>query len=170
MKLKYVMESKMQSLTKTVRFLSLISLGATLVIIQSSAVLANCVGNPEERIIQIKVNSCDNIVAEKNADVQQNAANLYDHKTLSKFYTGALVNADLLAIGRKNSGLTNVKTVNYIFMYPSAAKNPCKQLHKNTVIKKKYAGVCCDAGKTGKCIFGGKFMWDLNSKPIDVFQ
>jgi hypothetical protein len=164
------MESKMQSLTKVIRLLSLISLGATFITIQSSAVLANCVENPGERIIQIKVNSCENIVAEKNADVQQRAANLYDHKTLSRFYTGALVNADLLAIGRKNSGLTNIKPVNYIFMYPSTAKNPCKQLHKNTVIKKKYAGACCDTGKTGKCIFGGKFMWDLNSKTIDVFQ
>jgi hypothetical protein len=94
----------------------------------------------------------------------------YDRKTLSRFYTGALVNADLLVIERKNSGLTNVKPVNYILMYPSGAKNPCKQLHRNTIIKTKYARACCDTGKTGKCIFGGKFMWDLNSKPIDVFQ
>jgi hypothetical protein len=76
MKSKYVMDSKMKSLTKIVRFLSLISLGATFITIQSSAVLANCFGSPGERVIQIKVNSCENIVAEKNADVQQHAANL----------------------------------------------------------------------------------------------
>ncbi len=134
----------MQSLAKIVRFLSLISLGAIFITIQSSAVLANCVGSPGEQIIQIKVNSCKNIVAETNADVQQRAANLYDRKTLSKFYTGALVNADLLAIGRKNSELTNIKPENDIFMYPSRAKKPCRQLHKNTIIKKKSASACCD--------------------------
>jgi hypothetical protein len=170
MESKYVMESKMKSLTKIVRFLSLISLGATFVTIQSSIVLANCVGNPGEQIIQIKINSCENIVAEKNVDIQQYAANLYDRKTLSRFYTGALVNADLLAIGQDNSRLTNIKPMHDIFMYPSMVKNPCKQLRKNTVVKKKTASACCDTGKVGKCVFGGTFMWDLNSKSINVFQ
>jgi hypothetical protein len=57
--------------------LSFISLGATFITIQSSAVLANCFGVSREQVIQIKINSCENIAAEKNADVQQYAANLF---------------------------------------------------------------------------------------------
>jgi hypothetical protein len=155
---------------RIIRFLSVVSLEAIFITVQSSAVLANCVENPGEQVIQIKINSCENIVAEKNVDVQQYAASLYDRKTLNRFYTGALVNADLLAIGKDNSRLTNIKPVHNIFMYPSMVKNPCKQLRKNTLTKKKAASTCCDAGKTGKCIFGGIFMWDLNGTSINVFQ
>jgi hypothetical protein len=160
----------MKSLGKIVRLLSFISLGATFITIQSSAILANCFGVPREQVVQIKINSCKNIVAKKNADVQQYAANLYNRKTLSRLYTGALVNADLLAIRGGNSELASIKPVPDIFMYPSTVKNPCKQFRINTIFRKKTASACCDTGKTGKCVFGGIFMWDLNGKPIDVFQ
>jgi hypothetical protein len=123
-------------------------------VIHSSAVLADCAGDGRSFAIKLKVKSCENIVAEKNSEFQKQMESNTNRDAYKRIYTGALVRDDK----------------DFRWMYPSTVTNPCKQFRKDAMVTKKAGRACCDTGAWGKCVFGGAFLWDLNSKPINTFQ
>jgi hypothetical protein len=141
----------MESVLKLIGLLTF-SLGLGL--IQSSAVFADCAGDGRSHMIKLRVKSCENIVAEKNPEFQKQMENNVNRNNYKRIYTGALMRDDK----------------DYMWMYPSTAINPCKQFRKDIVVTKTSGRACCDTGAWGKCVFGGAFIWDLNSKPINTFQ
>jgi hypothetical protein len=69
-------------------------------------------------------------------------------------YTGALVK------DKKGS----------IWMYPSSGQDSCSKFPRNETVEMKAYYTCCDTGRWGKCVFGGKFLGDVDGKPINAFQ
>jgi hypothetical protein len=124
------------------------SVCAVLMNLCTPAAWANCEMGEQGKVVEIKVTSCEEIVAERNADVQKFA------KGQSDLYTGALVKSDL--------GL--------VTMYPSKEKNPCEEFRKNSLVKKKAYSTCCDTGRWGKCVFGGNFLGNIDGLAINTFQ
>jgi hypothetical protein len=142
----------MRSGIRVIQILSLVSSGA--ILMQTSIAIADCAGDGRPFTTKLSVKSCEKIVAENNTVVKENVPNIAKNAFLKQLYTGALVtvNGDVLV------------------MYPSTAKDPCKQFRPNTIVTKKAGQTCCDTGKWGKCAFGGTFVWDLNAKNINTFQ
>lgn len=120
----------------------------------SASVFADCTGGMDGQIVQIKVQSCEEIQAESNSDVQKYAGSYYKTWNLKKLYTGALV--------KEPSGV--------LWMYPSDRRHPCKEFRKGSVVNKKGYSSCCDTGRWGKCVFGGNFLGDVDGKPINAYQ
>jgi hypothetical protein len=111
---------------------------------------ADCVPVSQGQKIIIEVSACEEIDASKNSDVQR-LARIQDVVAL---YSGALV--------KDKKGA--------LWMYPSSGKESCSQFPVNEKTEKKGYYTCCDTGSWGKCIFGGRFLGDVNGKPIDAFQ
>ena len=116
--------------------------------------LANCLLPNDGQIVKIEVKSCQEIVADRNAEVQKNAGPLYQPWNLKQLYTGALITD--VSGGR--------------WMYPSEQKTPCKPFQKKSLIEKRAYYTCCDSGAWGKCVFGGKWLGDIKGRPINAFQ
>ncbi len=122
-----------------------------------SKVNADCSGGLEGNIVAIKVKTCSVIVPAENEEIQKSAQryrNLYDPEQLNKIYTGALVTDEQ----------------GTMWMYPSESADPCKDFKVGEVVQKKGYSTCCDTGKWGKCVFGGRWLSDADGRPINSFQ
>jgi hypothetical protein len=115
---------------------------------------ANCVGGLEGQLIEIKVRSCENINGETNREVQEHAGQMQDTWDLKKAYTGALVTDEY---GSR-------------WMYTASTANPCEGFPNGQVVQKKGYSSCCDTGQWGKCVFGGRWLSDVDGKSINAFQ
>ena len=159
----------MKSLKKNAQLLYLASLTTLLLVSQSLVAVADCLPT-KSSVIQVRVRSCEKIVAENNSIIQQQIEkNSRLMKLYKDVYTGAIVTADILPIYTKNKEITLKKVNSFLWLYPSMASNPCKQFSKNTIIKKNSVQACCDAGSFNPCLLGsgGRLMWDVGGKPIN---
>ena len=116
--------------------------------------VADCSFSSDGRIITITVQSCELIDGRTNTDVLKYAGGLQKSETIQKLYTGALVTADR---GAK-------------WVYPSSAANPCQKFSKSSQVKMMAYQTCCDSGPWGKCVFGGRWLGDVDGKPVNAWQ
>lgn len=114
---------------------------------------ADCSFPNDGKVIGIKVASCEVIDGKTNKDVLKYAGASQKTQAIQKLYTGALV----------TSG--GVK-----WMYPSEEKNPCQKFAKSALVKMKAYLTCCDTGPWGKCVFGGRWLGEVNGKPVNSDQ
>lgn len=117
-------------------------------------VAADCFFPPNGRIVTVAVESCENIDGRTNVEVMAHAGASAHFAELEKMYTGAL--------------LTEAHDTKW--MYPSEEKNPCGKFVKGAKVKMKAYLTCCDSGRWGKCVFGGRWLGDLEAKPINSDQ
>lgn len=115
---------------------------------------ADCFFPPNGRIVTVSVESCEAIDGHTNVDVLARVGANRNFAELEKMYTGALV--------------TESKDVKW--MYPSEEKNPCGRFVKGSKVKMRAYLTCCDTGRWGKCVFGGRWLVDIDAKPIDPSQ
>jgi hypothetical protein len=118
-----------------------------------SIALADCYFPNDGQVVSIRVESCEVIDGRTNKDVLKNSR-LPNDQTIQKLYTGALVTGDR---GMK-------------WMYPSTTANPCQQFPKSTLVRMSAYRTCCDTGAWGKCVFGGRWLGDVEGKPVNAFQ
>jgi hypothetical protein len=128
--------------------------GFVLIAVFCAAAWADCVEPPQGKTITIEITRCDDVVADTNEDVKRYAGDLATSWNLRKLYTGALI--------RDKAGS--------LWMYPSEMKGVCKQFENTKSFEKKAYTTCCDSGRRGKCVFGGRFLGDVDGKPINAFQ
>ena len=114
---------------------------------------ADCSFPNDGRVIGIKVESCEVIDGRTNKDVLKYAGALQKTQTIQKLYSGALVTAG------------GVK-----WMYPSVEANPCQKFARSALVKMKAYLTCCDTGRWGKCVFGGRWLSDVDGKPVNSDQ
>ena len=55
-------------------------------------------------------------------------------------------------------------------MLPSQAADPCRGFRPGSAVEKRASFTCCDTGRWGKCVFGGRFLSDPGEPPINAFQ
>jgi hypothetical protein len=116
--------------------------------------MADCSFSSDGRIIGITVQSCEEIDGRTNKDVLKYAGSMQKDPTFQRLYTGALVTAD--------RGLK--------WMYPSTEANPCRKFSKSVQVKMMAYLTCCDSGSWGKCVFGGRWLGDVDGKPVNAWQ
>jgi len=114
---------------------------------------ADCSFRPDGKVVGIKAESCEVIDGKTNKDVLKYAGPLQKTQTIQKLYTGALVTAG------------GVK-----WMYPSEETNPCHKFAKSALVKMRAYLTCCDTGGWGKCVFGGRWLGEVNGKPVNSDQ
>jgi hypothetical protein len=114
---------------------------------------ADCSFPNDGKVVGIKVESCEVIDGKTNKDVLKYAGPLQKTQTIQKLYTGALVKAG------------GVK-----WMYPSEETNPCQNFGKSALVKMKAYLTCCDTGPWGKCVFGGRWLGEVNGKLVNSDQ
>jgi hypothetical protein len=114
---------------------------------------ADCSFPNDGKVVDIKVESCEVIDGKTNKDVLKYVGASQKTQTIQKLYTGALVTAG------------GVK-----WMYPSEEINPCQKFAKSALVKMKAYLTCCDTGPWGKCVFGGRWLGEVNSKPVNSDQ
>lgn len=117
-------------------------------------VAADCFFPPNGRIVTVAVESCEVIDGRTNVEVMAHVGASSNFKQLEKMYTGALV--------------TEAHDIKWV--YPSGEKNPCGKFAKGSKVKMRAYLTCCDSGRWGKCVFGGRWLADLDAKPIDSSQ
>ena len=132
---------------------SLLRVGLAIGIAASSAsappsASADCDYPNDGKVVSITVESCEVISGKTNKQVLKYAGALQKTETIQKLYTGALVTA--------KGGMK--------WMYPSPEVNPCKQFTKSAQVEMKAYRTCCDSGPWGKCVFGGRWLADVNGK------
>jgi hypothetical protein len=115
---------------------------------------ADCFYPNDGKVIGIRVESCEVINGQTNKDVLEYAGALQKTQTIQKLYTGALVTAE--------GGVR--------WMYPSAETNPCQKFAKSAQVKMRAYLTCCDTGRWGKCVFGGRWLGDVDAKPVNAEQ
>jgi hypothetical protein len=115
---------------------------------------ADCFFPPDGRIVTVSVQSCEAIEGPSNVEVMAHVGASRNFADLEKMYTGALV--------------TEANDVKW--MYPSQEKNPCGKFAKGAKVKMRAYMTCCDSGRWGKCVFGGRWLTDIDAKPIDPSQ
>lgn len=115
---------------------------------------ADCFFPPNGRIVTVAVESCETVDGRTNIDVMAHVGASRNFAELEKMYTGALV--------------TEADSVKW--MYPSEEKNPCGKFAKGSKVKMRAYLTCCDSGRWGKCVFGGRWLTDIDAKPIDSSQ
>jgi hypothetical protein len=116
--------------------------------------IADCSFSSDGRIITITVQSCEVPDGRTNKDVLKYAGGTQRYESIQKLYTGALVTAD--------RGLK--------WMYPSSEPNPCKKFPNSAQVKMVAYLTCCDSGAWGKCVFGGRWLGDVDGKPVNAWQ
>lgn len=115
---------------------------------------ADCFFPPNGRIVTLSPLSCEAIDGHTNVDVLRYVGANSHFAELEKLYTGALV--------------TEAHDVKW--MYPSEEKDPCRKFVKGFGVKMRSYLTCCDTGRWGKCVFGGRWLGDVDAKPIDSDQ
>jgi len=115
---------------------------------------ADCFFPNDGKVIGIRVESCEVINGRTNKDVLKYAGDLQKTQTIQKLYTGALVMA---GGGAK-------------WVYPSAEANPCQKFARSAQVKMRAYRTCCDTGRWGKCVFGGRWLGDVDGKPVNSDQ
>jgi hypothetical protein len=116
--------------------------------------LADCFFPPDGRIVTVVVESCEAIDGRTNVEVLRYVGANAHFVELETLYTGALV-----------SEAHDVK-----WMYPSTEKNPCQKFTKGAKVKMRAYLTCCDTGRWGKCVFGGRWLGEIDGKPINSSQ
>ena len=124
------------------------------VLLTAQTAFANCMFGPDGRVVEIKAVTCEAIVAERNHDVQTRAGVFYRIWNLKKAYTGALI--------------TDAHGLRW--MYPSPDRDPCRRFPRSARVSKRASFTCCDTGTWGKCVFGGRWLGDVDGPPINAFQ
>lgn len=115
---------------------------------------ADCSYPNDGKVITIAVESCEAISGKTNKEVLKYSGAAQKAETIQKLYTGALVTA--------KGGMN--------WMYPSTDVNPCKQFGRSAQVKMRAYLTCCDTGPWGKCVFGGRWLADVDGKEIDASQ
>jgi len=115
---------------------------------------ADCSFSSDGRNTTITVQSCEVIDGRTNEYVLKYAGGPHRNEAIQKLYTGALVTA--------------VRGVRW--MYPSPEPNPCKKFSKSAQVKVVAYRTCCDSGPWGKCVFGGRWLGDVDGKPFNAWQ
>jgi hypothetical protein len=115
---------------------------------------ADCSYSDDGKVVTITVESCEVISGKTNKQVLKYAGASQKTEAIQKLYTGALVTA--------KGGMN--------WMYPSTDVNPCKQFERSTQVKMKAYLTCCDTGPWGKCVFGGRWLADVDGKGINASQ
>lgn len=142
------------NITKLVRGLAL----AIAVIISSvvvpPTVSADCYTPKDGQVIGIKVESCEVIDGKTNKEVLKYGGEAQKASNIQKLYDGALVTEE--------SGAR--------WMYPTSEANPCQKFPKSALVKMRAYLTCCDTGRWGKCVFGGRWLGDADGKPVNAFQ
>jgi len=53
---------------------------------------------------------------------------------------------------------------------PGCRSLPCRGVRPGSTVEKRASFTCCDTGRWGKCVFGGRFLSDPGKPPINAFQ
>lgn len=115
---------------------------------------ADCFFPPDGRLVTVLVQSCEAIDGRTNVEVMAHAGASSKFEELEKMYTGALV--------------TEGHDVKWV--YPSDEKDPCRKFAKGSKVKMQAFLTCCDTGRWGKCVFGGRWLGDIDGKPVNSAQ
>jgi hypothetical protein len=115
--------------------------------------IADCYFPEDGQVISIRVESCEVMDGRTNKDVLKKSQ-MPNDPTMQRVYTGALVSTDH---ARK-------------WMYPSTAANPCQKFPKSALVRVKAHLFCCDTGNEGQCVFGGRWLSDVDSNPVNTFE
>lgn len=136
--------------------LRIASLGALMVsnLVRPQIASADCFFPPNGRIVTITVRSCEAIDGSTNVEVLRYVGASSKFVELERLYTGALI--------------TEAHDITWI--YPSAEKDPCRKFTKESKVKMRAYLTCCDTGRWGKCVFGGRWLSEIDGKPIDPSQ
>ena len=137
----------------------LLRIGLAIAITVSSAsapplASADCSYPNDGKVITIAVESCEVISGKSNKEVLKYSGAAQKTETIQKLSTGPLVRA-------KGS---------MKWMYPSTDVNPCKQFARSAQVKMRAYLTCCDTGPWGQCVFGGRWLADVDGKEIDASQ
>jgi hypothetical protein len=137
----------------------LLRIGLAIAITVSSAsapplASADCSYPNDGKVITIAVESCEVISGKTNKEVLKYSGAAQKTETIQKLSTGPLVRA-------KGS---------MKWMYPSTDVNPCKQFARSAQVKMRAYLTCCDTGPWGQCVFGGRWLADVDGKGIDASQ
>lgn len=132
---------------------------ASLGLLAPAQVLADCALPDDGTPVRITVRSCTTIQADRDPEVRAHArldgsGALGWASTLRRLYTGALI--------------TDSKGGRW--MAPSQAADPCSAFRPGSTVEKRASFTCCDSGRWGKCVFGGRFLSDPGKPPINAFQ
>jgi hypothetical protein len=114
---------------------------------------ADCSFPNDGKVVDIKVESCEVIDGKTNKDVLKYAGASQKTQTIQKLYTGALVTAG------------GVK-----WMYPSEEINPCQKIREIRPSKDEGVPDLLRHGGWGKCVFGGRWLGEVNGKPVNSDQ
>lgn len=118
------------------------------------AAKADCVGG-EPAQVKITVKSCEAIDPLTDQRLKQpEQAQQMSEEFMLRLFKGALVT------------LENGST----YMYPTAQPDACAGLTPGAEVEKIVSSTCCDTGKWGKCLLGGRFMHDVGGEPVNAFQ
>jgi len=115
---------------------------------------ADCFFPPNGRPVTVLVQSCEAIDGHTNVDVLRYVGANTHFRELEKLYTGALVG----------------EAHDTRWVYPSEEKDPCRKFAKGARVKMRAYLTCCDTGRWGKCVFGGRWLGDVDGKPINADQ
>ncbi len=129
-------------------------LGLIILTLCPLAARADCVGG-EPVQAKIVVQSCEVIdpLTDPRLKQPENAIQMSEEFML-RFFKGALVT------------LENGST----YMYPTAQADACAGFTPGAEVEKIVSSTCCDTGKWGKCLLGGRFMHDIGGEPVNAFQ
>lgn len=128
-------------------------------LISPARVLADCLLPPQGAPIQVVVRTCRAIQAASDPEVRAHArldgpGALVGAATVSRLYTGALI----------------TDTQGQLWMAPSTASDPCRGVRPGSTLAKRASFTCCDTGRWGKCVFGGRFLAAPDQPAINAFQ
>lgn len=115
---------------------------------------ADCVGGEPVKA-PIEVQSCEALHPLTDSRFKKADGTLAEtEEFLLRFFKGALV--------------TNQNGATY--MYPSNSEDPCAGFPSGSSIEKIVSATCCDTGAWGKCLLGGRFLYDADAVPVNTFQ
>lgn len=134
-------------------------LAAALALVLPARVLADCLLPPDGTPVSIAVRSCRAIQAGSHPEVRA-------HARLDR--PGALVGAAPLR--RLHTGALITDNRGDRWMAPSQAADPCRRFRPGSTVEQRASFSCCDTGRWGKCVFGGRFLSDPGTPAINAFQ
>jgi hypothetical protein len=127
---------------------------SVLILAAPASAWADCPDFPQGTLKTIEIVSCKEIGGRKNSEVRKYSGDLYEQWNLGKAYTGALIT--------DGSGIP--------WMYSTTAKHACRRFAPKSTVELRAYYTCCDSGRWGKCVFGGRWVGDSDGKPVNTFQ